>query len=90
MRALAYAPAVPSSLSAPLAVALGGTSAERAMAAAAAMVDPIGLDELMALAELQTRVDRKYFVPAAVFRRMIAELAGDLRVLDIDGRRIFG
>ena len=27
----------------------------------------------MALAELQTRVDRKYFVPADVFRRMIAE-----------------
>ena len=63
------------------------TPAERAMAAAAAMVDPIGLDELIALAELQTRVDRKYFVPAEVFRRMIAELAGELRVLDIDGRR---
>ena len=60
------------------------------MAAAAAMVDPIGLDELMELAELQTRVDRKYFVPADVFRRMIAELAGELRVLDIDGRRTFG
>ena len=44
----------------------------------------------MALAELQTRVDRKYFVPAEVFRRMIAELAGELRVLDIDGRRTFG
>ena len=41
-----------------------GTPAERAVAAAAAMVDPIGLDELIALAELQTRVDRKYFVPA--------------------------
>ena len=90
MSALTYAPAAPSGLSAPVAVAVGGTPAERAMAAAAAMVDPIGLDELMALAELQTRVDRKYFVPAAVFRRMIAELAGDLRVLDIDGRRTFG
>ena len=86
----ALAPTAPSGLSAAVAVAVGGTPAERAMAAAAAMVDPIGLDELMALAELQTRVDRKYFVPAAVFRRMIAELAGDLRVLDIDGRRIFG
>ena len=60
------------------------------MAAAAALVDPIGLDELNALAELQTRVDRKYFVPADVFRRMIAELAGELRVLDIDGQRTFG
>jgi VTC domain len=68
----------------------GDTPAERAVAAAAAMVDPIGLDELMELAELQTRVDRKYFVPAEVFRRMIAELRGELRVLDIDGLRTFG
>ena len=64
--------------------------AEQAVAAAAALVDPIGLDELMELAELQTRVDRKYFVPADVFRRLIAELAGELRVLEIDGRRTFG
>ncbi len=42
-----------------------GSPAERAVAAAAALVDPIGLAELNALAELQTRVDRKYFVPAA-------------------------
>jgi hypothetical protein len=66
------------------------TPAERAVAAAAAMVEPIGLDELMGLAELQTRVDRKYFVPAGVFRRLIAELADELRVLEIDGRRTFG
>lgn len=64
--------------------------AEQAVASAAALVEPIGLDELMELAELQTRVDRKYFVPADVFRRMIAELAGELRVLDIDGKRTFG
>jgi hypothetical protein len=67
-----------------------GTSAERAVAAAAALVDPIGLDELMGLAELQTRVDRKYFVPAGLFRRLIDELAGDLQVLQIDGLRSFG
>ena len=35
-------------------------------------------------------MDRKYFVPADVFRRMIAELAGELRVLDMDGKRTFG
>ena len=64
--------------------------AERAVMAAAALVDPIGLDELNALAELQTRVDRKYFVPADVFRRMVGELRGELRVLDIDGLRTFG
>jgi hypothetical protein len=79
-------------LDAPSAIpALGpATPAEGAVAAAAGMVDPIGLDELMALAELQTRVDRKYFVPAEVFRRLIGELAGDLQVLEIDGRRSFG
>ena len=56
MSALALAP--------PPAAAPETTPAERAVAAAAAMVDPIGLKELNALAELQTRVDRKYFVPA--------------------------
>src|SRR5437764_412649 len=61
------------------------TPAERAVTAAAALVDPIGLDELNALAELQTRVDRKYFVPADVFHRMIAQLADEMRVLDMDG-----
>jgi VTC domain len=66
------------------------TPAERAVATAAARVEPIGLDELLALAELQTRVDRKYFVPADVFGAMIDELADDLRVLDIDGLRTFG
>jgi hypothetical protein len=64
--------------------------AERAVADAAALVEPIGLDELMELAELQTRVDRKYFVPADVFHRSIGEIADELRVLDIDGRRTFG
>jgi len=71
-------------------VAIELTPAELAVADAAALVDPIGLAELMALAELQTRVDRKYFVPADVFRRLIDELAGELQVLDIDGRRTFG
>jgi VTC domain len=68
----------------------GGTPAERAVTAAAVAVDPISLDELNALAELQTRVDRKYFVPADAFRRLIAELRGDIRVLDIEGLRSFG
>ena len=66
------------------------TPAERAVAAAAATVAPIGLDELLGLAELQTRVDRKYFVPAALFRQLIAELGAELQVLEIDGRRTFG
>jgi hypothetical protein len=72
------------------AVAPRSTPAERAVAAAAAMVAPIGLKELNALAELQTRVDRKYFVPAELFHQLIARLADEMQVLEIDGRRTFG
>jgi VTC domain len=63
--------------------------AERAVAASAAGVSGLSLDELNDLAELQTRVDRKYFVPADVFRRLIAELGDEMKVLHIDGRRSF-
>ena len=67
------------------------TPAERAVAACRrAGRSRSAWSELNGLAELQTRVDRKYFVPAGLFRRLIAELAGELRVLDIDGRRTFG
>ncbi len=51
-------------------------------------VRPIGLSDLVESAELLTRVDRKYFVPARTFRLLIAEL-GSLRVLEIDGQRTF-
>ena len=71
-------------------VEVADSPAERAVAAAAAMVDPIGLAELTDLAELQTRVDRKYFVPAEDFQRLITALAGELQVLEIEGRRSFG
>ena len=76
-------------LNAPIA-AVGSAPAERAVSAAASTVDPIGLSALVELAELQTRVDRKYFVPADEFRRLIEELGDDLLVLDIDGLRNFG
>ena len=68
----------------------GLTPAGLAVAEAARAVDPIGLDELTDLAELQTRVDRKYFVPAEVFGHLVGDLAGQLRVLEIDGQRTFG
>jgi hypothetical protein len=73
-----------------VAAADGATPAGLAVAGAARAVDPIGLDELMDLAELQTRVDRKYFVPADVFGHLVGELAGQLRVLEIDDQRSFG
>src|SRR5581483_9083581 len=61
---------------------------EDAIRDTAAMVRPIGLDDLVESAELLTRLDRKYFVPAATFRALIAEL-GSFRVLEIDGQRTF-
>ena len=70
--------------------AVPSSPAERAVAKAAAGIPAIGLDELMELAELQTRVDNKYFVPAAAFERLIGEMADEMRVLAIDGRRSFG
>ncbi|MEV4136406.1 polyphosphate polymerase domain-containing protein [Dactylosporangium sp. NPDC049742] len=53
-------------------------------------LDPIGLDELVRQASLQTRVDRKYLLPADRLPGVLRRLAGTARVLDIDGRRRFG
>lgn len=49
----------------------------------------VGLDELIARAELLTRHDRKYLVPSATAARVVTDLA-EVAVLDIDGRRSFG
>lgn len=53
-------------------------------------LDPIGLDELVRQASLQTRVDRKYLLPADRLPHVLRRLAGTARVLDIGGRRRFG
>ncbi|WP_093837047.1 polyphosphate polymerase domain-containing protein [Streptomyces aidingensis] len=50
---------------------------------------PIGLEELMARAMLQTRIDRKYVLPLSVLHALLEELPPDTRVLEIDGRRRF-
>jgi hypothetical protein len=65
-----------------------GYSSEESIRDAAWMVRPIALADLVDSAELLTRVDRKYFVPAATFRTLIAELE-PLHVLEIDGQRTF-
>jgi hypothetical protein len=49
----------------------------------------LNLDELLATAELLTRVDRKYFVPAETFRAFAAQIGDDFRVLEIGGLRLF-
>ncbi|WIM93735.1 VTC domain-containing protein [Actinoplanes oblitus] len=51
---------------------------------------PISLDGLVAAAELLTRVDRKYLLPAALLPALMAELPPEVRALEIDGRRDFG
>lgn len=65
------------------------TGAE-SVAAAVGALPPIGLDELVARADLQSRVDRKYVLPSAEAATFVAGLAGIARVLEIDGRRSFG
>ncbi|ROT32771.1 polyphosphate polymerase domain-containing protein [Micromonospora sp. HM5-17] len=52
--------------------------------------DPIGLDELVARAALQTRVDRKYVLPVAEAWAVLALAEPGARVLEIDGIRSFG
>ncbi|BCY12388.1 polyphosphate polymerase domain-containing protein [Actinoplanes sp. L3-i22] len=53
------------------------------------MIAAISLDRLVAAAELLTRVDRKYLLPAALLPTVLARLPHDTRALEIDGRRDF-
>lgn len=50
----------------------------------------VGLDELQETAALQTRVDRKYVLPAAALPELLAALPDGTRRLVIDGRDTFG
>jgi len=52
-------------------------------------IAPIGLDELVATAALQTRVDRKYVLPLAHVDTLLDRLAPDARVLEIGTTRRF-
>lgn len=54
-----------------------------------AHLDPIGLDQVTAAADLQTRKDRKYLVPRYLVRDLIATAGRGARVLTIDGLRSF-
>lgn len=59
------------------------------LAEACARMTPTSLDQVLEVADLQTRVDRKYLVPAAEFRALSGRLGDDLCVLSIEGRRMF-
>lgn len=50
-------------------------------------LDPISLHAANQLAELQTRVDRKYLVDDATLVQLITAVAPSIRVLQIDGRQ---
>jgi hypothetical protein len=50
---------------------------------------PVALDDVLASAELQTRVDRKYLVPLDVFTVVLDRLGDQLSVLQIGSLRLF-
>ncbi|GAB3887659.1 hypothetical protein GCM10027612_26860 [Microbispora bryophytorum subsp. camponoti] len=56
---------------------------------ALARLAPVELDELVDRAALQTRVDRKYLVPAEALPRLLERLMPYAQALDIDGERTF-
>ncbi len=55
-----------------------------------ARLAPISLAELTEHAGLQTRVDRKYVLPASALDALLADLPADTRVLQIGADRCFG
>ena len=52
------------------------------------LLEPIGLDELISTADLQTRQDRKYLVPEARLNDIVGDVT-PARVLTIDEKRSF-
>lgn len=60
-----------------------------ALEAAVRRRDPIGLDEVMREAALQTRVDRKFLLTPAQFTALADGLDPRFRVLEIEGLRTF-
>lgn len=52
-------------------------------------LDTVSLTELMAVADLQTRRDRKYIVPRSLVDQLITDSHPDTRVLTIDDHRSF-
>jgi hypothetical protein len=51
---------------------------------------PVALDDVIRLASLQVRLDRKYVVPVDLVGELCADLGADFHALEMDGRRLFG
>jgi len=64
------------------------TAAEALLDATGSM-PAVGLEQVVATANLQTRMDRKYLVPADVFARFAETMRERFSVLEISGRRLF-
>ncbi|TCC01592.1 polyphosphate polymerase domain-containing protein [Kribbella soli] len=60
-----------------------------ALTGALAELPPISLEDVLAEAALQVRVDRKYLVPVGVFVELVNRLRDRFAVLEIDGQRTF-
>lgn len=63
--------------------------ARAVLEAAVAHRQPIGLDEVIAEAALQTRVDRKFLLTPEEFNALARRLGQDFRIMEIDGLRTF-
>ncbi|HUR24043.1 MAG TPA: polyphosphate polymerase domain-containing protein [Acidimicrobiales bacterium] len=59
------------------------------MSSAPEVLVPLSLDEVLAVADLQTRIDRKYVVEPDVFARLVDALRAGLGVLEVGGVRSF-
>lgn len=64
-----------------------GVAAAELAALASAGFEAVDLDTLARTAELQTRVDRKYILPAPELAAVVAALPAPTRVLEVDGER---
>ena len=64
-------------------------SAERTLSDATSRMRPVSLEEVLAIAELQTRFDRKYVVPLDTFATVLDEMGDQLSVLQIGDLRLF-
>jgi hypothetical protein len=60
-----------------------------AVLAATEQLPGVGLEQVVAMADLQTRTDRKYLMTADVFARFSAIISDRFAVLEIQGRRLF-
>lgn len=65
------------------------TDARAALRRGAARLAPISLAEVLAVAELQSRVDRKYLVTPTQFDGFVRACGDSLRVLEMNGLRDF-